>query len=216
MNKSSNIFILISGLLAPVAIVLSVSAGIFNYFPGDAWFSQTIQSFTDPGLTAFLKGVSWIFGDWHAVILVIPAWLLVWWKVGLIEGLLIPLASLISLINEGLKIAVARPRPAPELVNVMIYYHDSGFPSGHAFFAVMFLGILTFLLFRHVKITLWRSIALILAILIFLLIAFARIYLGLHWASDILGGMIYGGLFLFLLIGLAPTIESKNKLTIPA
>jgi undecaprenyl-diphosphatase len=211
MNKSSNILILIAGLFAPVAIILSVGAGIFNYFPGDLWFSRTIQSTANPGLTVFLKGVSWIFGDWHAVILVIPAWLLVWWKAGFTEGLLVPLASIISLINEGLKIAVARPRPAPELVDVMMPYRGSSFPSGHTFFAVMFLGILTFLFFSHVKTTAWRVTALISAILIILIIAFARIYLGLHWASDILGGMVYGGLFLLLLIGLSPVIKSNNK-----
>ncbi len=211
MNKSSNILILIAGLLAPVAIILSVGAGIFNYFPGDLWVSRTIQSVTNPGLTVFLKVVSWIFGDWHVVMLVIPAWLLVGWKAGFMEGLLVPSASVISLINEGLKIAVARPRPAPDLVNVMMPYHGNSFPSGHTFFAVMFMGILTFLLFNHVKTRAWRVTALMAAILIIVTVALARIYLGLHWASDILGGMVYGVLFLFLLIGLSPAFKSKNK-----
>ena len=109
MNKSSNFCILIGGLLAPVAIILSVGAGIFHYFPGDVWLSQTVQSVANPALTVFMKGVSWIFGDWHTAILVIPVWLVVWWKAGFAEGLLVPLAGLISLINKGLKIAVDRP-----------------------------------------------------------------------------------------------------------
>jgi undecaprenyl-diphosphatase len=210
MNKSANLFILIAGLLAPVAIILSIGAGVFNYFPGDLWFSKNIQSLANPGLTVFMKGLSWILGGWHAAILVIPFWLLVWWKAGLAESLLVPLTGLISLINDGLKIVINRPRPAPELVNVMMPYDGNSFPSGHTFFAVMFLGILTYLFFSHVKRTLWRVTVLVLAVLIVLLIGFARIYLGLHWASDILGGLVYGGLFLFLLIGLAPVIKSRN------
>jgi membrane-associated phospholipid phosphatase len=190
---------------------LSVGAGVFDYFPADLWFSQTIQSLANPGLTVFLKGLSWIFGDWHAAILVIPVGLLIWWKAGFAEGLMVLLAGLISLIDEGLKIAVNRPRPTPDLVNVMMQYHGNGFPSGHVFFAVLFLGILNYLFFSHVKNTHWRLIVLVLAILLVLLIGFSRIYLGLHWASDILGGMVYGGLFLFLLMGLAPLFISKNK-----
>ena len=91
----------------------------------------------------------------------------------------------------------------------MMIYHGSSFPSGHAFFAVMFLGILAYLFFSHVKKNGWRMVALVIVILIILLIAFSRIYLGLHWASDALGGWVYGGLFLCLLIGLSPTIKSS-------
>ena len=202
MNKNPKHFILIGFLFALVAIILSVGAGVFNYFPGDLWFSKNIQSFTNPQLTVFSKGLSWIFGDWHTVILIIPVWLLVWWKTSFMEGLLVPLSGLISLINDGLKMVIGRPRPAPELVNVMIPYHSSSFPSGHTFFAVMFLGVLTFLFFSHFKRIVWRVIVLITAILFIMLIGFTRIYLGLHWASDILGGLVWGGMFLFILIGL--------------
>jgi membrane-associated phospholipid phosphatase len=210
MDKPSNLFFLVAGVLSPVAVILSVGAGVFNYFPADLWFSQIIQSFADPGLTVFLKDLSWVFGDWHAAMLVIPVGLLIWWKAGFAEGLMVLLAGLISLIDEGLKLAVNRPRPTPELVNVMMSYYGSSFPSGHTFFAVMFLGVLTYLFFSHVRSTTWRVIILILAILIILLVGFARIYLGLHWASDILGGLVYGGLFLFLLIGMIPIIKSRN------
>ncbi len=210
MNKSSAILILIAGLLTPVAVILSAAAGAFNYFPGDLGISQTIQSLTNPGLTIFLKAVSWIFGDWQALILIIPAWLLIWWKAGFTEGLLVPSASLVSLVSEGLKIIIARPRPSPDMVNVMVTYPGNSFPSGHIFFAVMFLGILTFILFKHINSTVWRATLVTTAILVILIIAFSRIYLGVHWASDILGGMVYGLLFLFLLAGLTVTIKSRK------
>ncbi len=208
MKNSSNILIFIAGLLAPIALILSIGANIFNYFPGDLWLSHTIQSFVNPALTTFLTGVSWIFGDLHAVVLVIPVWLLVWWRAGLTESLLVPLASLISLINVGLKIMIARPRPSPEEVNVLMQYHGSSFPSGHLFFAVMFVGILTYLYFSHVQRTACRILVLIVDILIVFTVAYSRVYLGMHWASDIIGGIVYGCLFLFLLIGLSPLIKS--------
>jgi len=211
MNKSSTLFILIAGLFAPVAIILSVGAGIFNYFPGDLWISHTVQSFLNPQLTSLMKGLSWILGDWQAVFLVVLAFLLVWWKAGFADGFLVLLAGLISLIGYGLKIVIDRPRPSPDLVNVLIPYHDNGFPSGHAFFTLLFLGILTYLVFSHVKNPVWRLLSVIIAVLLILLVGFARIYLGLHWASDVLGGWAYGSLFLFLLAGLAPMIKSGAK-----
>jgi undecaprenyl-diphosphatase len=89
----------------------------------------------------------------------------------------------------------------------MLPYHGYGFPSGHVFFAVMFLGILTYLFFNHFQNNFWRVTVIVIGILIILCISFARIYLGLHWASDVLGGLVYGGLFLCLLIGLAPSTK---------
>jgi len=213
MNKSSNLFILIAGLLAPVALILSAGAVTFNYFPGDLWFSHTAQLLVNPALTAFCKGLSWIFGDWRTIILAILAWLLVWKKTDFSESFLVLLAGAISLINGGLKAVIDRPRPAPDLVQVLMHYSGNSFPSGHAFFTVLFLGILTYLFFIHVKRTFWRAAVLTLAILIVLMICFARVYLGLHWFSDVLGGAVYGGFFLFLLIGLAPVIKFKTQKT---
>jgi membrane-associated phospholipid phosphatase len=207
LNRSANLFILTTGLFALATIVLSIGARIFDYFPGDLWFSQTIQSTANPTLTVFMKGLSWIFGDWQAVFLVAPAVLLTWWKAGFAEGFLVILASLLSLICNVLKIIIDRPRPSPDLVNIMMPYHGNGFPSGHAFFSVLFLGILTYLFFYHLKRTAWRFTVIIVAVLLILLIGISRVYLGLHWASDVLGGWAFGGMFLFLLIGLAPYIK---------
>ena len=214
MHKSANLFFAIAGVFAPVAVVLSVGAGCFNYFPGDLWISHTIQSFFNPQLTSLMIGLSWIFDDWHAIFLVVAAFLVVWWKAGFADGFLVLLAGLISLINYGLKIMIDRPRPSPELVSVLEPYQNNGFPSGHAFFSMLCLGILTYLIFSHVKNSAWRWMSITIAVLLLLLIGFARIYLGLHWASDILGGWIYGGLFLMLLAGLAPMKKSGTPKTL--
>ena len=80
---------------------------------------------------------------------------------------------------------------------------DTAFPSGHAVFAAAFLGALIYLLsywgtFPD-RLVLRRAIQGALALLI-LAIGASRVYLGVHWPSDVIGGFLFGGLCLAALI----------------
>jgi undecaprenyl-diphosphatase len=147
-----------------------------------------------------MEWASLLFGDWHAVLLVIVAGMLVWWQLGRLEGILIPVAGLISLINYVFKIVINRPRPSPDVVRVLISEQGKTFPSGHTFFATIFLGILAYLFFTHLKRRSLRVLSLVIFVMLILLVGISRVYLGAHWPSDVIGGYIVGGLFLALLI----------------
>lgn len=141
-------------------------------------------------------GIFWII---CAVLLLIP-------KKTRKTGLMMGVALILGLIfcNMTLKPLVGRIRPydvagiQPYLIEVQ---HDFSFPSGHT--TASFEGA-TVLLLRHKK---WGVAAMVLAILI----AFSRMYLYVHYPSDILGGVILGVLFGWLGCVIVTAIEKKIK-----
>ncbi len=93
-----------------------------------------------------------------------------------------------------IKIIINRPRP---IVDIAYYIETSqSFPSGHATIAMAFFGFVTYYLIHHSAMRNKRSIILVLGTLLVILIGFSRLYLGVHFLSDVLGGFLIGGLWL--------------------
>jgi undecaprenyl-diphosphatase len=113
----------------------------------------------------------------------------------------------IVLVGQALKIAVkqlvGRPRPTAELVEVLIKAHEvHSFPSGHTVHYVAFFGFLWFLTFVCVKPPVLRGLLLAVFGGLVLLVGLARVSLGAHWVSDVVGGYLLGGAVLAAGIGL--------------
>ncbi|WP_085521912.1 phosphatase PAP2 family protein [Tuberibacillus sp. Marseille-P3662] len=97
-------------------------------------------------------------------------------------------------LNRLLKLIFARPRPDLEHLVTVSYY---SFPSGHAMNSIAFFGLLAYLLRSRLKNKGYdfRFIWLAAALLIFL-IGLSRVYLGVHYPMDVLGGFLAGGSWL--------------------
>jgi undecaprenyl-diphosphatase len=97
-----------------------------------------------------------------------------------------------SLLNFILKTIIHRPRPISE--TSLMAVSGWSFPSGHAMSSVIFYGMITYLMARSVES--WRLTAFFVALagLIVFVIGFSRIYLQVHYLSDVLAGFA-GGLF---------------------
>lgn len=86
-------------------------------------------------------------------------------------------------------------RPRPDLVDHLVEVHSLSFPSGHAMnSAVVFLTLGALIARNHTE-RATRIYILTVAILLTLIIGFSRIYLGVHWPSDVMAGWIVGGLW---------------------
>jgi len=95
-----------------------------------------------------------------------------------------------ALLQQGLKAAVDRPRPVWR--DPVDSAHYASFPSGHAMTATIVCGLLLWLLHRYGPgRALWRT-ALAVALVSVLGVGLTRVWLGVHWSSDVLGGWLLG------------------------
>ncbi|OUJ72520.1 phosphatase PAP2 family protein [Hymenobacter crusticola] len=125
--------------------------------------------------------------------------------------LLVPVVAIGSIVlNLTLKNAYQRPRPAMPLVAA----EGLSFPSGHAMIAASFYGLLIYLVQTHMRSPTLRWIRrlLILGLMfLILLIGLTRVYLRVHYTSDVLAGFMAGGVWLLLAIPLLKRIEKETK-----
>lgn len=159
-------------------------------------FIRLVQTCANPPFTVVMRIITSL-GSATAYLIVLP---FVYWCVDERKGSLLAAAVLISVwINIALKLMLDQPRPFFEGYDPslgMISERMGGLPSGHAQNSLVMLVIIASWLKRK-----WAYIC---AALLCLLIGFSRIYLGVHFPTDVLGGWILGGLVLcgyFLLSG---------------
>ena len=106
----------------------------------------------------------------------------------------------------GLKFYFARDRPAAQLTSAA----GDSFPSGHAFTAMALYGFLIYLVWQDLsRRALQITLTLILTLLI-LFVGLSRIFLSVHWVSDVLGGFIIGLGWLVFSLALTHTLQTHR------
>lgn len=121
----------------------------------------------------------------------------------------IPAVALGSIsTNLLLKELYDRARPT---INPMIDASGLSFPSGHAMFNLSFYGLLIFLIWKEVKHPVLKAGLSFFLFLLIILIGISRIYLGVHYASDVLAGFSAGFLWLILALSVTGNLERKAK-----
>ena len=115
---------------------------------------------------------------------------------------------IITILNQLLKRILQRPRPTEFRIVEETGY---SFPSGHSMVSMAFYGYLIYLIYRYIKnkYVKWTLIT-ILSILI-CLIGISRIYLGVHYASDIIGGYLTSIIYMLIYIFAVDKIKKKTK-----
>lgn len=161
-------------------------------------FIQFLHQFRSPSLDLFFKALNFFDRPEFFLILVSAVWLGYDWKAGI---RLFYLLLVSNLANQILKDFFELPRPFHLNPSLGIIQVESyGFPSGAAQTAVLLSGLLVVYWKSH-----WKWIT---AFTYFFLISLSRLYLGVHFPSDILGGWMIGGSLLMLFLFLQPRIET--------
>ncbi|MBD7936268.1 MULTISPECIES: phosphatase PAP2 family protein [Cytobacillus] len=176
---------------------------VFDYTTNDlAWFDMEVihivQQNITPTLTTmidrftFLGSVRWI----AAAVLIVMVLLVLKKKYAL--AIYISLASGVgALLNWSLKHYFKRERPA---ILPLIEETGYAFPSGHSMGSFIFYGSLAFVIIHLTKRTSMKwAVAIIMGLLIFA-IGLSRIYLGVHYPSDVAAGFLVGAIWLMLTI----------------
>lgn len=189
-------------LIALIAFsILALMANIFPYFSLDLIFTRTLQADLPAWLGFVFLAVSWL-GYAVQSIALISLVVIFLGMLGLRwEAIVAIIASVCSwTVNTLVKIVIRRPRPSEDLVDVVQSLNSFSFPSGHVMFYTIFFGFLLFLGFTLLRPSWKRRLLILLLSLLILSIGPSRMFLGEHWASDVLGGYLLGSLILILTI----------------
>ena len=186
--------------LCLAAVVLSVLALQGEPYSLDEPLGEFVMSWQFPLLDPLMHGISaigWfrIAAPTTVVAVVLVALLGLRW-----QALTLGLAALTGhLFNQALKALIERPRPPMGAEEMAALGVDTfAFPSGHAQSFTIFYGFLAYLIWQHAKHPALRRAGAAAMLLMIALVGISRVYLGVHWPSDVVGAYIIGVLWLQL------------------
>ena len=184
----------VSGSLAVLLLVL-VAVGWPPLLSLDRWVVDALHrsAVAEPGFTRANRILTdWVWDPWTMRALIAVAVVVLWWRGERRPALWLAVTSVLAAaLQQGLKWAVGRARPSwPDPVDSAQY---AAFPSGHAMTAVVSCGLLLWVLALHWRET-WRgwSVLAVAAVVSVLGVGWTRVYLGVHWPSDVVAGWLLG------------------------
>ncbi|MDA1335048.1 MAG: LssY C-terminal domain-containing protein [bacterium] len=197
-------FIYVTSLFLGVTESIITSGPIVSI---DARVVDVLHAFRDAQLITFFTWVT-LLGKWQIVVggvIVAISILWIWGRRFYIIPFLVTLIGS-EVFNVVGKLVLRRDRPD------VAYYIEQGFsfPSGHATIAVAFYGFLVYILFSEIRRWKYRAIILFWGLIIISGIGLSRLYLGVHYVSDVWGGHLAGLLFLIIGITLIEWIKRRR------
>ncbi|MCT2560197.1 phosphatase PAP2 family protein [Tsuneonella sp. YG55] len=149
---------------------------------GPAWLKTAMVDFTSLGSTAVLTLITFLVAGYLVAI-----------RKFAMSAFLVASIAVGAIVNFLIKLALARPRP--ELVPHLVTVNSASFPSGHSMSSATVYLTLAILLARSEDSRRVRSYLIACAILLTLLVGTSRVYLGVHWPSDVLAGWSVGAMW---------------------
>lgn len=171
----------------------------FNILTFDSTIISLVQGLENPTLTAVMIFFTEI-GSYKIIRYIAILFLIFLYVVfkQRIELFLVPIVFFgARMMNEYLKGIFQRERPD---INRLIEIGGYSFPSGHAMNAMAFYGIVTFLVWKHISGRGKGAVTIFLGSLIIFMIGISRIFLGVHYPTDVIAGYFASGFFLAIAI----------------
>lgn len=186
----------------------SIGNGTIERF--DMSIIGVIQGMEMPWLTKVLKFFTWIgSGSVVAPVTFIAFFLLYFiFKYRQQAFLFVSVIAGTVLLNELLKLYFKRERP--EIYRII----DAGgfsFPSGHTMMAFSLYTIITYVAWRNVKSSFGRVLLVLFATFMISMIAVSRIYLGVHYPSDIVGGLAASALWVTIAVTVYGLYQNRRE-----
>jgi len=111
-------------------------------------------------------------------------------KISIVVNLII-----VTVFNNILKLIFMRLRPD---LNVLVQETGYSFPSGHSMISIVFYGYLIYLIYHFISNKKIKWLLISLLSMLIMVIGFSRIYLGVHYFSDVIGGFTFGIVYLII------------------
>ena len=186
-------------------IVFFISLVLFLFIAEDVFTKEImdmdalgygfISSFISDGATLVMKFITY-FGSAY-VLIPLTVLLFVLTKNKKLNILIGSNLLLVTFLNQFLKIVFQRPRPEEyRLISESGY----SFPSGHSMVSMAFYGLLIYIVYRYVKNVYVKYGLMVILFMLILFIGISRIYLGVHYTSDVMGGFLLSISYLIVFI----------------
>lgn len=190
--------LLLSGTLFMMLALIDTSTGLLSV---DLQITRALQSFHYPLITKTMILISWFGYSPQSYMIVILSTIAFFYAHLRWEAVISAVSSFcVAELDQLVKLLVRHPRPAADQVHVFLLLKDYSFPSGHVMFYTIYFGFLWFLAFTMLDHSWERTISLTLLSIPVALVGISRVFLGEHWASDVIGGYIFGGIMLTIFI----------------
>jgi len=190
--------------LAICLLILFVLAQLFEEvleqeaFAFDTHFLLWLHQSANPSLDKVMLTITNLGNPNVVVVVVAVSLAILWWRRYFQEAKIFAIACLGAFIlNTGLKLVFTKPRP--ELWHQLITEKSFSFPSGHALGSLVLYGLLAYLLATHYP--RFSKFIYSVAVIAIAAIGISRLYLGVHWPTDVIAG--YGVGFLWLMMCIA-------------
>lgn len=169
-------------------------------------YKLVILNFRTEPLTAFMKIITNFASVYTILAITLGALLLI--KNKKIGTCITINLLIVTILNQVLKIIIQRPRPEGYR---LITENGYSFPSGHSMVSMAFYGLIIYLIWNLVKNKKVKYISCGLLGILIPLIGFSRIYLGVHYASDVIGGFLISIAYLLLFTNVVKSVLKIEK-----
>lgn len=191
MNEQSRILFaammicLVSGGLFAVVIYFIGSGKIESF---DLPIIEFVQGLETPALTIFFKTFSWIGSAYTVIPSTIIVCAILFFGTNEKKTAILFAFTMVSTIVLNLILKPSFPRERPEIYR-LVEVTGLSFPSGHTMMVVGLYGMIVYAAWHHIKKISGRISLILFATVIILFVTMSRIYLGVHFPSDIVGGI---------------------------
>ena len=186
-------------LLISLVLFLFLAEDVFNkdIVKCDIIGYSIIKSFINSSNTQVMKVITWFGSATCLILLTIILFIVLKNK---ITGFLIAInLVIVTILNQLLKFVLQRPRPDDyRLIDESGY----SFPSGHSMISMAFYGYLIYLIYKSKFNKYVKIILITIFIFLILFIGISRIYLGVHYTSDVIAGILLSISYLIVFIKL--------------
>ncbi len=198
--------ILAAGLLVFVLLAILMATGNLQWF--DDPIREWVYSIRNPALTEVLKVITYM-GNWQTITLLCIV-LLLFRKTRLRYGVPVSAGAIfVTIFNRIIKLIFKRPRPEESLH--LIEEGGYSFTSGHSITSMVVFGLLIYLVRKYVKSRKAANILTAALAVPWIFIGLSRIYMGVHFPSDVLAGWALGAAVLIGIIVLEEKCAARKN-----